>query len=48
MCPRTEIVETRVYRRERGKDVLCRLIYEVTPFRDNLLRWFLLGIEELE
>lgn len=48
MCPRTEIEEIRVYRRERHKDVLCRLIYEVTPLRDGLLRWFLVGIEELE
>jgi hypothetical protein len=48
MCPRTEITETRVYRRDRNKDVLCRLTYEVTPFRDGLVRWFLVGIEELE
>jgi len=48
MCPRTELVETRVYRRERDKDVLCQLTYEVTPFRDDLLRWFLVGIKELE
>ena len=48
MCPRTELVETRIYRRERDKDVLCQLTYEVTPFRDDLLRWFLVGIKELE
>ncbi|HXH49376.1 MAG TPA: hypothetical protein VNM47_08525 [Terriglobia bacterium] len=48
MCPRTEIFETRVYRRERDKDILCRLTYEVTPFREGLMRWFLIGIEELE
>lgn len=48
MCPRTEISEAIVYRRARNEDVLCRLIYEVTPFRDHLFRWFLVGIEELE
>ncbi|HZT70528.1 MAG TPA: hypothetical protein VFC10_12365 [Terriglobia bacterium] len=48
MNPRTEIVETRVYRRGRNRDVLCRLIYEVTPYREGLFRWFLVGIEELE
>jgi hypothetical protein len=48
MCPRTEIFETKVYRPKKKKDVLCRLTYEVTPFRDDLMRWFLLGIEELE
>lgn len=48
MCPRTEIFETKLYRPEKKKDVLCRLTYEVTPFRDDLMRWFLLGIEELE
>jgi len=48
MHPRTEIVETRVYRREKNRDVLCRLTYEVTPFRDGLFRWYLACIEELE
>ena len=48
MRPRTEIFETKVYRCEKKKEVLCRLTYEVTPFRDDLMRWFLLGIEELE
>jgi hypothetical protein len=48
MFPRTEICETKIYRRERDKDVLCRLTYEVTPFRDGLMRWFLVGIKELE
>lgn len=48
MCPRTEIIETKVYRHEKKRDVLCRLTYEVTPFREGLMRWFLLGIEELE
>ena len=48
MNPKTEIVEARVYRRERDRDVLCRLIYQVTPYRDGLFRWFLVAIEELE
>lgn len=48
MLPRTETCETKIYRRERDKDVLCRLTYEVTPFRDGLMRWFLVGIKELE
>ncbi len=48
MSLRTEIVEARVYRRERNRDVLCRLTYQVTPFREGLFRWFLVAIEELE
>lgn len=48
MNPKTEIVDARVYRRERNRDVLCRLTYHVTPYRDDLLRWFLVAIEELE
>ncbi|HET7100319.1 MAG TPA: hypothetical protein VFJ52_04140 [Terriglobia bacterium] len=48
MNPRTETVDARVYRRERNEDVLCRLTYQVTPYRDGLFRWFLVAIEELE
>lgn len=48
MDPRTVIVETRVYRRGRNRDVLCRLTYQVTPHREGLFRWFLVAIEELE
>jgi len=48
MSPRTEIHESRVYRCGKNRDVLCRLTYEVTPFRDGLFRWFLISIEELE
>lgn len=48
MSPKTEVVETRVYRREKSRDVLCRLTYEITPFREGLFRWFLISIEELE
>ncbi len=45
---RIEVSEGRVFRRARQKEILCRLTYEVTPFREGLFRWFLLGIEELE
>lgn len=48
MFPRTEIVEAKVYRREKKRDILCRLTYKVTPFRDDLFRWFLVSIVELE
>jgi hypothetical protein len=48
MNRRIETSEAKVYRRARGRDILCRLTYEVTPFRDGLFRWFLMGIEELE
>ncbi len=48
MNPRTEVVDARVYRRERNRDVLCRLVYQVTPYREGLFRWFLVSIEELE
>lgn len=45
---RVETCEARVFRHARHGEILCRLTYEVTPFRDGLFRWFLLGIEELE
>jgi len=48
MSRRIEISEGRIFRRARHREILCRLTYEVTPFRDSLFRWFLLGIEELE
>jgi len=48
MNPRIEISEARVFRRNRNKGILCRLTYEVTPFRENLFRWSLISIEELE
>lgn len=45
----TKISEERtVYLPSRHKEVRCRLWYEVTPLRDGLLKYFLLGIEELE
>jgi len=48
MSPSIYICEARVFRNSRGKEVLCRLKYEVTPFNDGLFRWFLIGIQELE
>jgi hypothetical protein len=48
MGPRIEISEARVFRQSRPEDVLCRLTYEVSPFGEGRLRWFLLGIQELE
>ncbi len=48
MSPRTDISEIRIYRSGRNKEVLCRLTYEVTFFREGLLRWFLMSVEELE
>lgn len=40
--------ERRIYRCQRHREVRCRLWYEVTTFREGLLRYFLIGIEELE
>jgi hypothetical protein len=37
-----------VYRPARGKEVRCRLWYEVSPLRDGLYKYFLVSIEELE
>ena len=48
MSRRIEISEGKVFRRARHREILCRLTYEVTPFREGLFRWFLLGIDELE
>ena len=42
MNRRIETSEGKVYRRNCGKDILCRLTYEVTPFREGLFRWFLI------
>ena len=45
----TKVVEERtVYLPSRRREVRCRLWYEVTPWRDGLARYFLMGIEELE
>lgn len=48
MLSRTEVTEARVYRASRHREVLCRLTYEVTPWREGMCRWFLVSIEELE
>ena len=48
MTPRIETGEAKVFRRNRNKSILCRLTCEVTPFRQNLFRWSLVSIEELE
>jgi hypothetical protein len=40
--------ERTVYLPSRGKTVRCRLWYEITSVREGLLRYFLVGIEELE
>jgi len=48
MGPRIDVSVARVFRRGPNKEVLCRLTYEVTPLREGVFRWFLIGIEELE
>jgi len=40
--------ERNIYVSHRHREVRCRLWYEVTRFREGLLRYFLIGIEELE
>jgi hypothetical protein len=45
---RIETAEASVFRSARQTEILCRLTYEVTPFREGLFLWFLLGIVELE
>ena len=37
-----------VYLSRRHREVRCRLWYEVTLLREGLLRYFLIGIQELE
>ena len=48
MSPRFESYETKIFRRSREREILCRLTYEITPFPDGRVRWFLVGIEERE
>jgi len=48
MKVRIKVSEDRVCWRNRGRKILCRLSYQVTPYSDGLCRWFLIGIEELE
>jgi hypothetical protein len=40
--------ERTVYLPSRRREVRCRLWYEVTPVREGLFKYFLVGIEELE
>ena len=40
--------ERTVYVAARQREVRCRLWFEVTELRTGLLRYFLVGIEELE
>ena len=42
------IEERTVYLISRRCEVRCRLWYQVTPFREGLLRYFLVRIQELE
>ena len=46
--PEKVFEERNVYLPARGKEVRCRVWYEVTPWRNGLLRYFLVGIEPLE
>ncbi len=48
MPPRIDVSIAGIFRRGRGKEILCRLTYQVTRFREGMFRWFLIGIEELE
>ena len=46
--PATVTEERMVYRISRQRDVLCRLWFQVTPYREGLYRYFLIRTEELE
>ena len=48
MDSKIDSYEAKIFRIGRQKEILCRLTYEITPFKDGLLRWFLRRIEELE
>lgn len=48
MSPRYETYETKIFRRSREREILCRLTYEITSFPDGRVRSFLIGIEEGE
>jgi hypothetical protein len=47
-CPHTIVVEQTVYLISRRTEVPCRLWYEVTPLREGLMKYFLVGIQELD
>jgi hypothetical protein len=40
--------ERTVYVIRRQREIRCRLWYEVTPFREGLFKYFLVGMQELE
>lgn len=42
------VEERTVYLISRRCEVRCRLWYQVTPFREGLLRYFLVRVQELE
>jgi hypothetical protein len=46
--PRTIAVEQTVYLISRRQEVPCRLWYEVSPLREGLMKYFLVGIQELD
>jgi hypothetical protein len=46
--PRSVCEERVVFLPSRGREVRCRLWFEVTPFREGLWKYFLIRIEELE
>jgi hypothetical protein len=46
--PKTVAEERTVYLISRQREVRCRLWYRVTPFREGLYRYFLVGTGELE
>jgi len=41
-------VETTAYSLASHQAARFRLVYELTPFRDGLERWFLVAMEELQ
>ncbi len=46
--PCTVTEERVVYLISKQREVRCRLWFQVTPFRDGLRRFFLVGMEELD
>ncbi len=48
MRPRIAFSVARIVRPGRDHEVLCLLTYEVTLLREDMFRWFLMGVEELE
>ena len=49
MLPKQIVDEERtIYRAGRKCEIRRRLWYEVTPLREGMMKYFLLGIQELE